>query len=40
MWAAVSQEILRFGCKFLNVNVQVKVIVKAMSGQALRDPGG
>jgi hypothetical protein len=42
MWAAVSQEILRLGCRLLNVNVQVKVKVigKAMPGQALRAPGG
>jgi len=42
MWAAVSQEILRLGCKFLNVDVQVKgkVIGKAMPVQAWTSPEG
>jgi hypothetical protein len=42
MWAAVSQGILRLGCKALNVNVQVKVKVigKAMPGEVLRASGG
>jgi hypothetical protein len=42
MWAAVSQEILRLGCKFLNINVQVKgkVVGKAMPAQAWTRPEG